>query len=261
MSHKSQDSSSFRALSRHDEYYIQGGDLFFLVEQVQFRVHRYFFERESSFFRGQLETPASPGASRQGTDSTSAIVLEEVTPSNFARFLWVFYNPKYSIYRAPVDHWTVILSLAHRWKFPEVKKLAVRELETKTTEDFPDIDRIVVYHDNSVDRNLLIPRYAALCEREEPLTLPEGMRLGMETTLMIARAREYARSNITSSGARSPSASNVHGGELQKIVRELFGVTASSEEPEEPVVAATSGPAPTSPGGLVTLSYPASIHG
>jgi len=220
--HQKSDSGSFAALSRHHEFYIQGGDLFFLVERHQFRVHRYFFERESGYFRGKLTVPASPGAQQQGATESSSIILEDVTSDNFAKFLWVFYNPKYSLYKASVEDWTNILSLAHRWSFPEVKNLAVREMEKI---EFPVIDRIVTYHANEVDRNLLIPRYAALCEREDPLTLPEGMSLGMETTLMIARAREYARANPTSSGLRSPTVSNVRGNELHHIVRDLFGIT------------------------------------
>lgn len=38
-------------------------------------------------------TPASPGASRQGSTDSSAIVLENVRSVDFAKFLWVFYNP------------------------------------------------------------------------------------------------------------------------------------------------------------------------
>ena len=88
------------------------------------------------------------------------------------------------MYDRPVEEWEIILKLAHRWTFPEVKDLAVRELEKLIC---PDLDRIATYQANAVDRKLLIPYYARLCEREEPLTLPEGMKLGMETTLIIAQ--------------------------------------------------------------------------
>lgn len=121
--------------------------------------------------------------------------------------------------------------------------------------DFPVIDRIVVYHANEVDRNFLIPRYAALCEREEPLTLPEGMSLGMETTLMIARAREYARAHPTASGARSPTVSNIHGNELHHIVRELFGITPPEQgEDEDSALPANTPGALVSPSRIGNLS-------
>ncbi len=125
----------------------------------------------------------------------------------------------------------MILRLAHRWSFHEVKALAVRELEKL---DSPDIDRIVAYHDCEVDRNLLIPRYAALCHREQPLELEEGQRLGLETTLMIARAREFARGNLLPTGARSPTAATLALHEMITLIRNLFDIPAPITE-ESPV--------------------------
>ncbi|KAE9403827.1 hypothetical protein BT96DRAFT_814260, partial [Gymnopus androsaceus JB14] len=156
-SHQPSDNEGFTALRRHDEYYLTGGDLFFLVEQNHFRVHRYFFERESQFFKVQLATPASPGAARRGTSESTAIVLDNVKSDDFARLLWVFYNPKYSLYKAKVEHWVAIMALAHQWGFHEVMKLSTREIEKL---EMPDIDRIVAYHNFDIDRSLLIHRYA-----------------------------------------------------------------------------------------------------
>lgn len=62
------------------------------VDHVLFRVHRYFFERESPIFRDKLTTPASPGQPAQGTSDSNAIVLE-VHVAEFEKMLWVFYNP------------------------------------------------------------------------------------------------------------------------------------------------------------------------
>ena len=96
--------------------------------------------------------------------------------------------------------WEVILRLADKWTFSEVKNLAVRELEKLT---ILDVDRIAIYEAHNVDRNLLVPSYSHLCEREEHLKVPEGLRLGMETTLSIANAREVARRPSTSSKIRA----------------------------------------------------------
>ncbi|THU87349.1 hypothetical protein K435DRAFT_573070, partial [Dendrothele bispora CBS 962.96] len=147
----------FTALRKHDEYYLPGGDLFFLIEQNHFRVHRYFFERESPYFKAQLATPASPGASRQGTSESTAIVLNDVRAADFAKFLWVFYNPKYSLYHAKVDDWVAILNLACKWGFTEIKALVVREIERLY---MTDIHRVVVYHKYDIDRRLLFANYA-----------------------------------------------------------------------------------------------------
>ncbi|KAG5729211.1 hypothetical protein E4T56_gene8865, partial [Termitomyces sp. T112] len=87
-----------------------------------------------------------------------------------------------------------------------------------------DVDRIATYQDHEVDKNYLIPRYAALCEREQPLTLEEGVQLGMATTLMIARAREYARSNPSADGSRSPTTAGIREEEMHSLVRLLFDI-------------------------------------
>lgn len=100
----------------------------------------------------------------------------------------------------------------------------------------PDIDRVVVYQENDVDRNLLIPVYAALCERDAPITPAEGRRLGIETALTIAQLREVSRRSPVD--CRSPAPANFHGNELFTLVRELFGIAPPPEDdtaPETPL--------------------------
>ncbi|THV06186.1 hypothetical protein K435DRAFT_645658 [Dendrothele bispora CBS 962.96] len=218
----------FSALKRNEKYFLTGGDLFFLVEQEHFRVHRYFFERESPYFKAQLAIPAAPGAPRQGSSITSSIILDDVRSADFARFLWVFYNPRYSLYDASIQDWTAILALAHRWNFHEVKNLAVRELEKLPV---PDIDKIVIYHKYDVDRRLLERHYIAVCEREQPLSMIECRDLGLETTVKIFRARESVRSTRSADGIRSPiTASPV---ELAGIVKDLFDISEILTSPVE----------------------------
>jgi hypothetical protein len=55
-------------------------------------VHGFFFQRESSTFNKKLN-PASPGYVKEGTNDNDPVVLEDVTPEEFEKFLWVFYNP------------------------------------------------------------------------------------------------------------------------------------------------------------------------
>lgn len=95
----------------HKDYYIQGGNLYFLVcpiahdistpsfltntktsakaEKTLFRVHSYFFVRESKHWEEVLVYPE--GEPRKGQDVKNPFVLEE-EPEDFAQFLWVFYN-------------------------------------------------------------------------------------------------------------------------------------------------------------------------
>lgn len=63
-----------------------------------FRVHRYFFERESRYFRDRITSPpGSPEADQpshgRGDSDSSAIVLNPVAAEDFEKFLGIFYNP------------------------------------------------------------------------------------------------------------------------------------------------------------------------
>ena len=108
---------------RHPKYYLNGGDVHFLVrsstivcdicdadrnglpplqvENYIFRVHRYFFERESLFFREKLGAPPPPGQPPKGSSDVNPFPLDDVHEEDFSRFLWVFYNPYVGIIAIP----------------------------------------------------------------------------------------------------------------------------------------------------------------
>ncbi|KAI9465152.1 hypothetical protein BJY52DRAFT_1220856 [Lactarius psammicola] len=210
---------------RHAEYYIHGGDVIFRVDNNLFRVHRYFFTRDSAFFRDKLPHPPPPGEFTKGSSDNNPLVLEDVTIVDFERFLWVFYNPKYSLYDANVDEWTSILKLSHLWAFTEVKTLALRELERL---EIPPLDKIVMW------------RTPALTVRAEPITIEEGRELGLETALQLARARELARSSASGKKLQSPV--KLAEAELELLIRDLFQLPTSdgSSGGRTPVVTATN---------------------
>lgn len=198
---------------RHREYYIDGGDIVFLVENVLFRVHSYFFERESPVFRKQLAGYNS--RERPGGSDADPCFLDGVTVDDFVRFLWVFYNPLYSLYEAPTEDWAAILGLAHHWQFSQVKALAIREMEKQT---IPALNKITIYHRYDVNRELLLQAYVDLCLREEPLAIAEAEDLGLETWLMISTAREMIRRG---DGSASPTA-NRSSSEVMRVIGQVF---------------------------------------
>jgi hypothetical protein len=221
---------------RHDTYYLKGGDLHVMIDDVIFRVHRYFFIRESAYFREELEYPASPGQPSKGTEDSNAIIIAEdrqgraVHAIDFEKFLWVFYNPLYSLYDASVEDWSRILHLANTWRFHEVKSLCVRELQRL---EMPSVDRIQLYQNFEVDQTLLIPCYAEVCSRETALTVHEGEQLGMKTAMLLMQARERARAR---DGARSPLPADIRSQQVVSLVEEMFGISSPpSAEPTSPL--------------------------
>ncbi|KAG1758348.1 hypothetical protein EDD22DRAFT_910983 [Suillus occidentalis] len=226
--------SSEHGLARvihHKDYYIRGGDMTVLVENHLYRIHSHFFERESLFFRQKFQ---SAEGEERGSSDNNAYTLDDVKSEDFARFLWVFYNPKYSLYEAPLETWLSILHLANRWSFCNVKELTVRELEKLQIEP---VDKIAIYHEYTINKTFLIPAYIAICKRDKPLTFSEGMQLGMETVLRVADARERARQRAAESGIRSPTFDDFDDIEMESMVKEVFGITS---RPTSPVVQTSS---------------------
>ncbi|KAJ7841033.1 hypothetical protein B0H13DRAFT_2210127 [Mycena leptocephala] len=222
MAHKTSSSESPMGLQRFEDYYLLGGDLYCIAENKLFRVHRYFFERESTFFKAQLAIPATPGAPRIGTTDDTAVLLDNVRSADFAQLLWVFYNPKYSLYDATVEDCSVDLTLTDLngsvdCTFSSPASLAEICLNTV----------IVLYHKFAVDQSYLIPRYVALCERPELPTVEEGIRLRMQTVISLIRARECARNQATS-GGRSLSPATLGGTELTEIIKDHFDTMIAS---------------------------------
>ncbi|OBZ69484.1 hypothetical protein A0H81_10106 [Grifola frondosa] len=214
--------SAVEKLKRHPDYYLPGGDIYFLVEDFLFRVHRYFFDRESAWFREKLSTPAPAGQTAKGSSDSNPFPLDDVVGDDFARFLWVFYNRDYSVYTASADEWLAILKLACDWRFGDVKKLVSRELEKF---QLPPVQKIEIYQTYDLDKKLLIPSYTELCLRPEALTLQEGRRLTLETALLLADARERVCKKLSGRNTLSPSSAN--GEEVDAIIRSVFGLSAA----------------------------------
>lgn len=132
------------------------------------------------------------------------------------------------MYNASIEDWIIILELAQQWHFEEIKYLVVTELEKQ---DLSDIERIVLYHKYGIDRTILVPRYSALCARQEPLSYQEGLQLGMEVALTIARARECARARGKSvaGGSRNPVPANIEDQEMTSLIVKIFRIAPEGE--------------------------------
>ena len=109
-------SFSFQPISNHSQYYPPGGDLYIVTKAIRFRVHKYFFERESVYFRTIFEiTPLV------GTSPNFALDLSDtVEPNEFKLFLSVLYNPKYGIYNLSMGQWFDVQMYAGLLQFPEM---------------------------------------------------------------------------------------------------------------------------------------------
>ena len=62
------------------------------VERDLFRVHRYFFVRESVVFRDMLSIPSGSETATEGLSDDKPILLQDVRSIDFEHMMWMFYN-------------------------------------------------------------------------------------------------------------------------------------------------------------------------
>ncbi|KAJ3559850.1 hypothetical protein NP233_g11159 [Leucocoprinus birnbaumii] len=217
----------------HPEYHIRGGDLYLRVDKTIFRIHSYFFVRESQYWKDELAGPVSPGDEqlKKGMDEQNAIIIEEEKPEDFAQFLWVFYNNSFGNFsKATREDWSVILHFAAKWGFKEVKELAVRHLESM--DDIGLVDRIQLYQANKVAEKYLFTHYVKLAERKEMLGLEEARALGMETYVTIQQARERLRAQVTRDQPMiSPIRMELKTKDISDIVASTFNIKLEDPQP------------------------------
>ena len=75
------------------------------------------------------------------------------------------------------------------WQFQDIRMKAIKALESLTLSMDP-VDKIVIARKFDV-LPWLVPSLHALVQREKPLDLSEGNRLGLEWALKVAEVREY----------------------------------------------------------------------
>ncbi|KZP04947.1 hypothetical protein FIBSPDRAFT_1054357 [Athelia psychrophila] len=165
--------------TRHSKYYFKDGNVVLLIEQMLYNVHRYFFERDSAHFRSILE-------SAQGADEHNPIVLPDVSRSDFDEFLAILYPTDF---RRPAEkttaQWTSVLHFAAKWGFESIQLLAIDKLTATAIL----VNKIVLGRRYGIS-DWLPGAYEVVCTRADPLTVEEGMKLGVEDVIRISAARQ-----------------------------------------------------------------------
>jgi hypothetical protein len=122
------------------------------------------------------------------------------------------------VYHATPDQWSLILELAQKWGFKQVEQLCIRELERLA---LSPVDRVQIYQRHNLDETLLINSFEELTTREDPIAMEEGLKLGLKTSLQIAKAREMSRGPDTG-GLRSPSTVRLSPTDLRGLISDIF---------------------------------------
>jgi len=206
-----------KQVTKHPEYFFSDGDITIRVENHVFRIDKHFLTRHSAKLRLILD-PIIPSRDRPppGSSETNPAVLDEATSEEFASLLWVFYTPDFS-YVAPFEKWKQILQLAHHWGIARVQNLCIRELKKLKIDP---VEKIKLYQDLELNPNLLQSSFVELTIRPQPLSIEEGERLGIKTSMRLAQAREQARDPRQSISLQES--------DVEDVIEEVFGLQGST---------------------------------
>ncbi|KDQ23564.1 hypothetical protein PLEOSDRAFT_1023682, partial [Pleurotus ostreatus PC15] len=167
----------------HSRYYLDDGDFYAVEDNIIFRVHAHFLRKHSNWIQSQ--------ALSVGRDKGNPLSLcESVTAEDFAIILWVFYDDYSSLERrASGKEWFEILLIAEKMQMPHVQLLALSKLKDLPVATDP-LAKIAVQQRYSIRTQWAQDAYLELCIRPKPLTLAEGVIIGMPAMVKVADARE-----------------------------------------------------------------------
>jgi len=170
----------------HSRFFFDGGNITFLVGGILYRVHRYFFYRDSSEFRSRL----SP-LDTQAPSSPVIIPLEDVKSVDFDAFLSVLYPLNFNaLEEHSFEEWSSILDLSTRWGFTSIRELAIRCVDPPCP-----LHRLILARKYSIEQWVL-PSLLELCERPQPLSLDEARLMDLEDVVLVGFVRQTIRSPI-----------------------------------------------------------------
>ncbi|KAA1470534.1 hypothetical protein DENSPDRAFT_705602 [Dentipellis sp. KUC8613] len=164
-------------------FYFNDGNVSFLVKGVVYRVHRYFFIRDSPYFANLLSKSLPADGSPQ---APTPVDLDDVEWYEFEAFLSILYPTNFHESDVKtVEDWTAVLRLSTAWSFSSIRTLAIERLAPI----IPPVEKLLLARAYNIE-SWLVPGFVSLCERPQSLTKGEGRRLGVDSVILIAAVRE-----------------------------------------------------------------------
>jgi len=188
---------------RHEEYYFDDGSVILLVDGTLFRVHRYYFTRESQIFADMFSLPpceaSGSSGTREGQSDSSPIEIPGVAKQEMESFLGFVYFGMHDEHAPTLESWVALLAFSTRFVCDKIRARSIRELEAIQSRVDP-IERVVLAVRHNIP-HWLSGAYQELCQRQDSLSEDEGERLGLSTVIKLMRAREIL---LIESGMRDP---------------------------------------------------------
>ncbi|KAI1792699.1 hypothetical protein LXA43DRAFT_1004628 [Ganoderma leucocontextum] len=170
---------------RHSTFYMEDELVILRVENTLFRIHRYFLERDSTYFKDFFQRELVHGA---GKTDRAAIILPDVSKREFECLLHFLYHGASSPQYDSILNLVLLLSTASHLSFPAARTHAIAALDAASPPLDP-VERVFLAEKYGIP-TWRRPAYVELCGRAHPLEDAEAEVLGLQTTARLARARE-----------------------------------------------------------------------
>jgi len=153
------------------------------VDDILYRVHRYFFCRDSNIFMTRLSRLPAQGAS-----SLPVISIENVKSKDFDAFLSILYPLDFNaLEEHSVEELSSILDLSTRWGFHSIREFSIRRLNPPTP-----LQRLILGRKCGIDQWIPLA-LRELCERPQPLSPDEARVMELDDVVLIVSVREKIR--------------------------------------------------------------------
>ncbi|KAI0088386.1 hypothetical protein BDY19DRAFT_195783 [Irpex rosettiformis] len=171
---------SLTSKRRHSQFYLTDTLVILEVDSCLFKLHRYFLNRESIYFRDLfIQDPTA------GTCEDNAITLTNITIHEFECLLHFLFFGVFDPNRYVLVNWLDLLAAATILKCSNIRQRAILELDSPTFSASIDAaDRIFIARKYDVDA-WLFPAYVDLCLRDGALREQEIDLLGSRLTAQV----------------------------------------------------------------------------
>ncbi|KAF9047504.1 hypothetical protein BJ165DRAFT_1526806 [Panaeolus papilionaceus] len=215
-------------MKRHKQYYMPTGNIVIQVENTLFRLDLTVLHEHSPVLRNVIPPIQSGSIPIVGFNDRRPLVLREISEPDFTcllSFLWPSEEDPFS-HPLTVDQLVAVLRLATSFQMTRVLAQAQIKLHSLTIDP---IRKIAIWDEFHLDPELLLPAYAALTQRSEPLTLTMTMSLGIRNFTKIAMCRDLYRQRVGCCGCRKSLSREESQRVAEDIVRLVFFEGKKSE--------------------------------
>ncbi|KAI0716924.1 hypothetical protein C8Q76DRAFT_598731, partial [Earliella scabrosa] len=171
---------------RHPRYYFEDGNLYVLVDDLLFNLHRSLLCNRGS------NSGSSHDSSLhwEGRSEQQPLRLRDVRVAAFELFLSLIY-PSVILGEATLprcaEDWISILDQSDQWGCNRIRLMAIEQLQGLSMDP---VLKIAIWTKYRLDVSEIASSYHALGTRTQPLTLAEGRMLEPDTVVKLAALRD-----------------------------------------------------------------------